>query len=340
MKRLLLLLLIPLATAAQEGPRVIVGPDERTELMSVIMHLAGAGEYDQQKIWPKYEALVDSLFDPYRDHPVMGIVRDMRDFENYIMAFNEPMDIALNGYIENGRVHSTYYPKAYNWDEEKHDELIAAINDFYRDTDFHKFYTEQALPVYLPIQQKWEEGFNSIIDLGWIDRYVGEKVVSVDIVVTLSILLGPVNLGNALFHDNTPRPVMGVTAEVTDWEDPMLLLHELFHIYLDPIVDKYKDELAPSGEIIFPLIRKQTGVYNRWQSILWETVNNASVIVYMSDHGLPYEKQIALDEKAFCWIEELADLLGEYQKQRDKYPTLESFMPEVVKFYNDLAIEQ
>ena len=35
--------------------------------------------------------------------------------------------------------------------------------------------------------------------------------------------------------------------------------------------------------------------------------------------------------------EELGDLLQEYERNRDKYPTFESFFPEVVTFLNEYA---
>ena len=35
----------------------------------------------------------------------------------------------------------------------------------------------------------------------------------------------------------------------------------------------------------------------------------------------------------FFWIAELVDELEKYNKQRDKYPTLESYMPKLAKAY-------
>jgi hypothetical protein len=45
------------------------------------------------------------------------------------------------------------------------------------------------------------------------------------------------------------------------------------------------------------------------------------------------------DERArgFLWTGEVVDLLGTYQLQRDKYKTLESYMPEVVALFAKLA---
>ena len=40
--------------------------------------------------------------------------------------------------------------------------------------------------------------------------------------------------------------------------------------------------------------------------------------------------------RKFLWIKELVDLLENYEQNRQKYPTLESFYPKIVAFYNNL----
>ncbi len=45
------------------------------------------------------------------------------------------------------------------------------------------------------------------------------------------------------------------------------------------------------------------------------------------------------NQKGFVWVEELADLLGEYEENRGKYPTLDAFSPRIVEFFNEYAQE-
>ena len=42
-------------------------------------------------------------------------------------------------------------------------------------------------------------------------------------------------------------------------------------------------------------------------------------------------------ENGFVWTEELGELLREFESNRDKYPTFESFFPEVVTLLNEYA---
>ena len=49
---------------------------------------------------------------------------------------------------------------------------------------------------------------------------------------------------------------------------------------------------------------------------------------------------IYLDDEArygFVWTKELSEVLVRYESNRDKYPTFESFFPEIVAFFNEYS---
>ena len=72
-----------------------------------------------------------------------------------------------------------------------------------------------------------------------------------------------------------------------------------------------------------------------------ESLVRASVIRYLISHNTGpaiANKEIQLQSsKGFIWIKQLVNLLGTYEKNRKRYPTLESFMPQIIKFYNITA---
>jgi hypothetical protein len=41
--------------------------------------------------------------------------------------------------------------------------------------------------------------------------------------------------------------------------------------------------------------------------------------------------------RGFKWMKELSDLLGQYEAEREHYPTLESFAPRLVTFFDEYA---
>lgn len=75
-----------------------------------------------------------------------------------------------------------------------------------------------------------------------------------------------------------------------------------------------------------------------WEEVLDEALVHASTIKYMKDHNFKpsdIEGWIHFIKGAFgyFWIEELVAELESYDQQRNKYPTLESYMPKLAEAY-------
>jgi hypothetical protein len=74
--------------------------------------------------------------------------------------------------------------------------------------------------------------------------------------------------------------------------------------------------------------------------VLCEILVRASVIKYFMAHSPEMELNKYLRQQeyyGFMWIEELYNALSAYEQNREKYPTLRSFMPEIVKIQNELS---
>src|ERR1035437_3747668 len=76
----------------------------------------------------------------------------------------------------------------------------------------------------------------------------------------------------------------------------------------------------------------------------YEILVRACVIKYFQrkKENDEYVKSMIVTEKVngFLWIEQLVDQLSIYEINRDKYPTLKDFMPEIVKMQNTLSPEK
>ena len=54
-----------------------------------------------------------------------------------------------------------------------------------------------------------------------------------------------------------------------------------------------------------------------------------------ADPAAAREKQVRRKiDNGSVWTEELAELLAQYERQRDQYPTFESFFPRFIDFFN------
>ena len=80
--------------------------------------------------------------------------------------------------------------------------------------------------------------------------------------------------------------------------------------------------------------------YGNWKTVIYESMVRACVIRYTRTHRGPIVAWLAVQEEKmrhFSWMKELSDLLGEYEANRDQYPTLDDFAPRVVAFFDEYA---
>jgi hypothetical protein len=80
--------------------------------------------------------------------------------------------------------------------------------------------------------------------------------------------------------------------------------------------------------------------YGNWKTMFYESLVRACVLRYTRHHNGAAAAWMATQREranGFAWMAGLSDLLGEYETHRDKYPTLESFAPRLVAFFDDYA---
>ena len=83
--------------------------------------------------------------------------------------------------------------------------------------------------------------------------------------------------------------------------------------------------------------------YGTPKTILYEYLVRACELRYLLAHDLEEVANMWLQYSrtmGFLWIEELVELLDRYEKERDKYPMLDDFMPEIVKLQNALVTDE
>ena len=144
-----------------------------------------------------------------------------------------------------------------------------------------------------------------------------------------------------------------------------VIIHEFSHSFVNYLIYKNIDAFRESGEKIFSFVKKEMDnkqVYPSIDGMLCEALVRASVLKYAKDRNLENffikylkEKDPNFDQsvfenqplhdlllhdliqqekvQGFFWIEELVAELDSYDKQRDIYPTLESYIPKLVEAY-------
>ena len=75
--------------------------------------------------------------------------------------------------------------------------------------------------------------------------------------------------------------------------------------------------------------------------MMYEYLTRACVVRYLYSNGdtKTARNQMKRDEYyGFPAIKELVELLDEYENQREQYPDMEAFMPEIAEFFNQYAL--
>ena len=73
---------------------------------------------------------------------------------------------------------------------------------------------------------------------------------------------------------------------------------------------------------------------------MYESMVRACVIRYTRQYDgrmAAWLAVLAETSRGFPWMGDLVDLLGQYEEDRQRYPTLDAFFPRVIEFFNHYA---
>lgn len=321
--------------------------DERCELLSTVFRLAEAKEYVTHEI-PIYVDSLDKYFEPYKDHEIVEYTKTFR--ENFGVGYDAPMSLAVHLQIVGGKISLIPNVKENSldsrWNIDYLPRFIELLNDFYTITKFHDFFVRQSEFVE-KVEQTGTEYFSKI-DMEWYGKFFGE-VPEGNFNLVISLSNGNNNYGPKVEYLDGKEDLYSITICAADslnnpffgdrWALP-LIIHEFCHSFCNHLIFENYDKMKKKADEFYKI---KQDVFNRQaygnsQTMLCEILVRASVIKYMADHYPTNPEKYFSNEKSngFIWIEELYNSLLNYEQNRDKYPTLKSYMPEIVKLINKL----
>jgi len=322
--------------------------DRRIELVSIVMRLAGAEEYRMAPA-TGYVADVDRAFAPFANHPAITMTRALR--EQHGIAFDAPIGLAI-------RLDDRF--------ELRDADGLRADDERWQGVDLaaytaqlRAFATAARLDVFLAAHaahfRAVEGALRTRLDaehpVDWFDATFGVRARARYVVVP-GMLEGGGNYGpSTTLPDGTLEmyQVLGlgnVDAEglpKIDDETVDLLIHEMAHSYVNPVIDRHQTALARAGGQLFPLVEaKMTAqAYGTWLTMFRESGVRAVTVLYIRDHrGALAAADAARREvrNGFVWTPELEALLQRYRRDRARYPTLDAFMPEIIGLFDRVAV--
>ncbi len=354
MKKLFVTLLFSLAGSAVFSQTVLLNPvvDERTELMSIVFRLAESPEYMNSDI-KNYTNSIDDYFKGYKNDDLIKFIRKIRKRSS--VSFDAVMSMAVNLKLSDGtlslinNISKTSLDDRWGNNSEK---FVSLLNDFYRKSDFSRFYVEHK-PLYAIAEKRFSVVVQTI-DLNWFESFFGKKPEG-EYNLIISLANGGCNYGPKVIYKNGREDLYSI---IGSWETDSLglpvysndisetIIHEFCHSFCNQLGISNYPKMKTVADRFFNLVqenmRKQA--YSNSLTMLNEILVRASVIEYFHDHHASQVKINNLlgaeQSSGFIWIDTLVGAFGKYEKLREDYPTLEKYMPEIVKLQNSLSPDE
>jgi hypothetical protein len=328
-----------------------IGVDPRVELMSILFRLAGNNEYTQGRV-PGYIQAIDRHFAPYRDHQAVQLARQLR--KNDGVSFDAVMSMAVHIKDVQSLAERVPFDRQdlrldKRWHGVKARTFLEAARRFVADTSFAEFLRSQEA-LYDVTNSRLQTFVKTNTDLEWFDRFFGARSLARFIIVPGLVNGGP-SYGASLIAEDGMEEVYaipgvwqvdseGLPRFSGNWIET--LVHEFVHSYANPLIDKFAPQLEKAGRQLNEPVREamQAQAYGPWKTLLYESLVRAATVRYILEHRGQEAARRAIQyehSRSFLWTGELVELLAQYENDRESYPTLESFMPKVVEFFDAVA---
>ena len=322
--------------------------DKRVELLSIVFRLAGNNEYNSTQ-FKLYTDKIEQHFSPYKNHELIKFAEKLRKEKS--ISYDAVMSMAVH--LDENLNPRTEFTNSFleqRWNKDDATMFIKLLQSFFKEAkceiffkDNEKLYQE-VIAKFLPVYEN--------LDLGWYSSFYGKKP-SEKFIIVVALGNGGDSYGPAYQVPNGEKEVYAIMGTWQTDNTGMAifevntyfpaLLHEFNHSFVNPLLFQNKKVFMTSGEKIFEVVKDdmRSQAYGNWETMLNEALVRASVIKYFIDHG--YDNTITgkmLNEesnKGFLWIKALVAELGKYDTQRDSYPTLESYMPNLADAYKTYA---
>ena len=347
MNRILVAIFVVLSFQAFGQDKVILEKpvvDKRVELLSIVFRLAGRQEYSS-KHFKLYTDKIEQYFEQHKNHELIQYTKSIMNERGLGYDAVAWMAIYLDEHLNLQTNAKPLTESDSRWDKENTEKFVSLLQRFYKDVDFDKFFNDNAelyaetVKSFVPVYEQ--------MDLNWYSIFYGkEPTETFKIVIGLGN--GSSNYGPSLEYINgekTVYAIMGVSEAAYSEGIPVfgmtnfpILIHEFNHSFVNYLIEKNRDAFRESGEKLFSFVeddmKKQA--YSSWEIMMKEALVRAAVIKYMKDHDFE-QSAISMEImqqkhlSGFLWIEELVDELGSYEKQRNIYSTLESYMPKLIE---------
>jgi len=323
--------------------------NECFELTSIVFRLADVPEYVNNPI-QSYANDIDSYFAMYKNNPLILYAKELR--AKYGISYDAVAKAAAFLDIKNRKIIvkqdldvSKISEADSRWTEQLFKTFVTQLNDFYQKTKFRNFYSKHN-DLYSVAVNRMDTLLQDI-HYDWIKALFGDKNADLPLVV-VSLCNGPGNYAFSLkTHNERKRNgiVIGCGADAGGlpyFSQGMIpiIIHELFHPYITPLVSKCWAEIESAAHIIYPYVEEkmQKQAYGSAKIVMSEWLVRLVSILYFQEHplrGSDIEHFIRAEHnQGFIWMERSVLFMKHFNENRSHYVTLNDFMPQIISFIN------
>ena len=290
--------LFALAATTALSPRparaqaLIVRPDDRIELLSIVYHLAGAQVYNQAGL-AAYERDVDAAFSRFHDHPVARLARHSED--SLGIGYADPMAFALHlsGVSAPREIVSFDEQPDQRWPVPVARAFLVDLQRFVRDAQPDTFLRAHAA-FYDTAAGRLRRLADTTVDPLWLTRFFGHAPRQ-PFVLVAAPLNGGANYGPMIHLPDGDQyyAIIGAwRGDMAGWpvfgpRDVPYIIDEFSHSFADPVVDRHRDAFADAGPRVLNAVQEQMKgqAYDDWQTVIDESLVRATVARYRLAHG-------------------------------------------------------
>lgn len=331
--------------------------NELYEFHGIVWHLADNDAGFTNPYLPNYMAVVDSCFAEYGNHRLIVFCQELRNRcqigKSAVSQAASYTEIKNGGIVIDPDVCVDSIAEIdYRWTKDDFVRYVALADSFYRETNFHEFFKSQQR-----FYNEAEKYFDIVIgrrlpDSKWFEQFSGRKPE------VCHINLGLINNDNyaivnpKLQKQNEIALLFGCAWEYAAANRPVMyhhtasiiLLHEMLHSYINPLVDENMELYRCASEKIYPhlqlrLLRNSYGIV---ESIPYEGFTRVATLYAAKELGYSDEdidRQIWNDSVAgFPWTRAGLDFMCDnFHSDRASYPVIADFMPRFGSFLDSVA---
>ncbi len=309
-------------------------------MLSIVFRLAGNTEYNAT-FFKRYIDKVETHFSAYKEHELIKFARLLRENNGISYEAVVSLSVILDDNLNPMTDFSSTLPDK-RWTKNDANKFIKLLKAFYKDAECEKFFREN-MELFKEISNRFDSVYKTL-DWNWFQSFYGNKAEE-NFNIIVSPGCGGHNYGPSYTLPNTKKEVFAImgTWKVDESGMPIyekneylpIIIHEFNHSFINPLLAKNEKAFEKNGNEIYNAVgyEMRQQAYGSWLIMLNEALVRASVIKYFIDHGAN-ETEIRMminkeSNNGFIWIKGLVNELMKYDNQRNIYPTLESYVPEL-----------